>query len=93
MSPPTAFYWLEKPFVAGLARPSCQEDLLWLRTEGIELIISLTDDPLPRHWVNEAGLFLMHSPTPDMEAPSQEDLDRCISEYYRLVGDASVRTT
>jgi atypical dual specificity phosphatase len=86
MSAPHGFYWLESPFVAGMARPTSIEELLWLRREGIELLITLTEDPLPRSWVNEAGLLVMHSPIPDMGEPSPEEIDRCISAMERAIG-------
>jgi atypical dual specificity phosphatase len=85
MSSPFGFFWLEHPFVAGLARPSSLEDLMWLRKEGIQLVISLTEDPLARSWVNDAGLMMMHSPVVDMEAPTPEQIDRCISALERAV--------
>ncbi len=85
MSRPTGFFWLEQPYVAGLARPTAVEELHWLRREGIEVIISLTEEPLARHWVNEAGLLLMHTPVPDMEPPSQEQLEQCIRALERAV--------
>src|SRR5262249_47033817 len=44
MPPPDGFSWIEQPLLAALARPSSAEDLLWLRQEGIELLISLTEE-------------------------------------------------
>src|SRR5205807_10113037 len=79
MSPPTGFSWIEKPQLAALARPDGVEDLQWLRGQGIDLLVSLTEDPPYTRWVNDAGLLLMHVPMADMEAPSQDQLDRCIS--------------
>src|SRR5262249_41121967 len=55
----------------------------WLRRQGIELLLSLTEDPPPRTWVNDAGLLLVHVPVPDMEAPTQAQLDRCTSTIER----------
>lgn len=83
MSPPTGFSWIDKPHLAGLAEPEAAEDLLWLRQQGIELLVSLTEDRPRRDWVNDAGLLLFHEPMTDMEAPSQEQLDRCISAMRR----------
>jgi atypical dual specificity phosphatase len=83
MSQPQGFTWIEKPHLAALARPSGPEDLAWLRQQGIELLLSLTEDPPRRDWINDAGLLLFHVPMVDMEAPSQEDLDRCISAITR----------
>jgi atypical dual specificity phosphatase len=83
MAPPNGFTWVEKPHLAAMARPSGVDDLTWLRKQGIELLIALTEDPPRRDWVNDAGLMVMHVPVEDMEAPTQEQLDRCISAIER----------
>jgi atypical dual specificity phosphatase len=69
-----------------MARPSDADDLVWLRKQGIELLISLTEDPPRRDWVNDAGLLVMHVPVEDMEAPTQGQLDRCVSAIERANG-------
>ena len=83
MSPPQGFSWIDRPHLAALARPRSLEDLQWLRQQGIEVLISLTEEPLRRDWVNDAGLLAFHEPLEDMEPPSQEQLDRCVSAIAR----------
>jgi atypical dual specificity phosphatase len=83
MSQPHGFSWIDKPLLAAMARPEDVDELRWLRAQGIEVILSLTEDPLRRDWVNEAGLMLVHVPIVDMEAPTQEQLDRCIATIRR----------
>src|SRR5205085_2730558 len=83
MSQPNGFSWVEKPLLAALARPEDLEELVWLRRQGIDLLISLTEDPPRRDWVDDAGLLLFHVPMIDMAAPDQQDLDRCISAIVR----------
>ena len=83
MAPPNGFTWVEKPHLAAMARPSEAEELTWLRKQGIELLIALTEDPPRRDWVNDAGLMVMHVPVEDMEAPTQEQLERCVSAIQR----------
>src|SRR5262249_30979383 len=63
--------------------PSEAGDFVWLRRQGIELLISLTEDRPRRDWVNDAGLLVMHVPVEDMDAPTQEQLDRCVSAIER----------
>lgn len=83
MSQPHGFSWIDKPLLAALARPESPEDLEWLRAQGVELLISLTEDPPRSDWVNDAGLLLFHVPVLDMEAPAQGQLDRCVSAISR----------
>jgi atypical dual specificity phosphatase len=83
MSSPNGFTWVDKPHLAAMARPGGVEDLAWLRKQGIELLISLTEERPRRDWVNDAGLLVMHVPVEDMEAPTQVQLDRCVSAIER----------
>ena len=85
MGQPSGFSWIEKPLLAGMARPSSLDELQWLRRQGIELLVSLTEDPLRRDWVEEAGLLVFHAPMEDMEAPAQEQLDRCVSAIRKAM--------
>jgi atypical dual specificity phosphatase len=86
MSQPHGFTWIDKPLLAAMARPEGADELAWLRRQGIEVLLSLTEDPPRRDWINEAGLFLVHVPVVDMEAPTQEQLDLCISTINRANG-------
>ena len=83
MAEPGGFSWVEKPLLAALARPSGPEDFRWLRDQGIEVLVSLTEDRPRRDWAEDAGLLVFHEPLEDMEAPSQEQLDRCVSAVLR----------
>lgn len=83
MSRPSGFTWIDKPRLAALARPESVEELAWLRQQGIEVLLSLTEDPPRRDWVNEAGLLMFHVPVIDMEAPTPEQLERCVTAIHR----------
>lgn len=85
MSRPDGFTWIEKPLLAALAQPSAAEEMAWLRGQGIQLLISLTEDRPRRDWVEDAGLLVFHVPVVDMTAPEQEDLDRCVSAIDRAL--------
>ncbi|HYV34507.1 MAG TPA: protein phosphatase, partial [Gemmataceae bacterium] len=62
MSQPHGFSWIEQPLLAALGRPDSLEELQWLRQQGLEVLVSLTEDPPRRMWINEAGLMLVHVP-------------------------------
>ena len=76
--PPPGFTWVDKPHVAAMALPESAEDLAWLRRNGIDVLITLTESPLSRHWVNEAGLMVVNVPVPDMEPPTDRQLDHLL---------------
>ena len=86
MPPPYGFSWVEKGLLAALARPSSPEDLHWLRAQGVEVLLSLTEEPPRRDWVEDAGLLLFHEPLEDMEPPTQEQIDRAVSAVLRATG-------
>ena len=83
MPQPPNFTWINKPFLAAMAQPEDAEELVWLREQGVELILSLSEEPLRRDWINEAGLMRIHVPVVDMTAPTQEQLDQCLSAIKR----------
>ena len=85
MGQPSGFSWIEKPLLAAMARPCSLDELQWLRRQGIELLVSLTEDPLRRDWLDDAGLLAFHAPMEDMEAPTQEQLERCVSAINRAL--------
>ena len=76
------FSWVDKPRLAALALPDA-DDLLWLRRNGIDMVISLTEDPLPRRYVNEAGMMAIHIPVADLEAPTGEQLQLAVDTIAR----------
>jgi len=57
----------------------------WLRDQGVELLLSLTEDRPRRDWTEEASLLVFHEPLEDMEPPTQEQLDRCVSVLTRAL--------
>jgi atypical dual specificity phosphatase len=83
LSQPANFSWVDRPLLAASGRPRDADELSWLRQQGIQVLISLTEDPLRRDWVNEAGLMAVHVPVEDMEPPSQDQLDRCMSSIAK----------
>jgi atypical dual specificity phosphatase len=73
--PPPGFSWVDQPRLAALARPQSADDLRWLRRHGIDVLVSLTESPLPRQWVNDSGLMAVSVPVADMDAPTERQLD------------------
>lgn len=76
--PPPAFSWVEQPRLAAMAMPESASDLDWLRRHGIDVLVSLTEAPPPKHWIDDAGLMLVNVPVPDMEPPSDRQLDHVL---------------
>jgi atypical dual specificity phosphatase len=81
--PPPGFSWVDRPRLAALARPDTADDLRWLRRNGVDVLVSLTEEPLPRGWVNEAGLLGVSVPVPDFEAPTDRQLDHILDTILK----------
>lgn len=79
MPRPYSFSWIERPLIAAMGRPDSVDELRWLREQGIQVLLSLTEEPPNLDDVENAGLLVYHVPIPDMTAPTQEELDRCVS--------------
>lgn len=74
---PSRFSWVDD-YVAGSGRPMTLEQLKWIKERGIEVIISLTEDPLPKEWIRELGFRYFHMPIIDHSAPKPETLKQII---------------
>ena len=47
------------------------------------MLVSLTEDPVPRQWVNDAGMLVVNVPVPDMEPPTDRQLDHLLDTIRR----------
>jgi atypical dual specificity phosphatase len=85
MREPHGFSWIERPLLAALGRPNSEEDLRWLKERGLQVLVSLTEEPPNHREVDNVGLLLYHVPVPDMTAPTQDELDRCVSAIAKAL--------
>ena len=79
MSRPYFFTWVDKPLLAACAFPNGPDQLEWLRKEGVDILVTLTEETIPRNWVDGAGLMGVHVPVPDMDSPTPEQLDKIVA--------------
>jgi atypical dual specificity phosphatase len=75
---PIFFSWVSKPYLAAMAKPRAFEELQWLREHGIDVLITLTEEPPPRQFINQAGLMLVHIPIMDFTAPTQTEFQTAV---------------
>ena len=86
---PAFFSWVDQPFLAAMARPRSEEELRWLREHGIDVMITLTEEPPHRKLINQAGLMLVHIPILDFAAPTQNELQSAV-DAIRKAKDAGM---
>lgn len=65
-------------------------DLAWLRAQGIDAVLSLTETPLAEEAIAHHTLTVLHLPVPDLCAPSPDQFMRALSyiDRQRAVGRA-----
>lgn len=85
MATPQGFSWVEKSRLAAMAAPRSLADLAWLRAQGVQVLLSLTEERPRRTWSDEAGLLVFHEPLEDMEPPRQDALHRAVSAINRAM--------
>ena len=80
---PPGFSWVEQPALAALALPDSPDDLKWLRANGVQVLMSLTEEAPPRAWINEAGLMGVHVPIVDFAAPTPRQFETCLDAIQK----------
>ena len=81
---PMRFKWIDD-HVAASARPMTFSQMKWIRGQGIDVIISLTESPLPREWIEEMGLKYFHVPIEDHSCPDPEVLKHIVEKIFEEV--------
>ncbi|HHT9109506.1 MAG TPA: dual specificity protein phosphatase 23 [Candidatus Wunengus sp. YC64] len=82
---PRNFSWLIQDEIAGMARPMPMvADLEFLKDNGIEAIVSLTETPLHKTLIEEFGFEYKHIPIPDLASPTQEQIEEFVSFVNNL---------
>lgn len=83
VSSPENFSWIEKPLLSASGSLQDPDELAWLRQQGIDVILSLTEQSVRRDWIDQAGLMSVHVPVVDFDAPTPEQFDKCMSVIDR----------
>jgi atypical dual specificity phosphatase len=74
------FSWLIEGEIAGMAKPaSSVHDFEFLKENGFEAIVSLTEFPLNEALIEEFGFSVKHIPVRDFEAPTLEQIEDFIA--------------
>ena len=74
------FSWLIEGEIAGMARPaSSVYDFEFLKDNGFEAIVSLSELPLSEVLIEEFGFTVKHIPVRDFEAPTLEQIENFVA--------------
>lgn len=76
------FSWVIDGKLAGNQAPSSEQDLIWLKEQGILALVRMAEKNRSRinsSQVEHIGLLDCHEPVPDFTAPKQEQISRMIA--------------
>ncbi len=77
------FSWVVDQRLAAMPQPGAErpldEDLAFLQSQGIELLVSLTEEPTDPAALTRRGIDRLHLPVRDFTAPSLEQLRRFVA--------------
>lgn len=80
---PTNFSWFLKNKLAGSGMPTSQEEINWIRKQGVKSIVTMTEQGLPASWIE--GLEYLHVPTEDLTAPDVEKIDSAVDFIHEQI--------
>lgn len=73
---PTGFVWIEKGKLAGSGYPASRGQLEWISASGINVILSLREEPIPIEWLKDLPTTVKHMPIRDHTNPDLSTLDK-----------------
>ena len=73
---PTNFSWLIEEQLAGSGMPTSYDEFDWILNQGVNSIVTMTENALPENWTNKINY--LHVPTPDLTAPDMQKIDSAI---------------
>jgi atypical dual specificity phosphatase len=76
---PTGFLWVERGRIAASGYPASRRQLEWVRRQGVDTVLTLTEDPLPAEWKEGLSMYFEHMPMNDHAPPSVESLEEAAS--------------
>lgn len=82
---PTNFSWLIPGKIAGSGMPTSSDEFDWVIGQGVESIVTMTEDALPAGWVH--NVKYLHVPTPDLTAPDMDRIDSAVDFVHQQITD------
>ncbi len=81
---PMNFSWIISNTLAGSSKPMTRKEIKWLYNQGIRVIITLTEKPLPTKILN-SDLEVYHFPIKNHTIPSYQTLELITNKIHDFV--------
>ena len=75
------FSWLVDGQLAGHQAPSSEQDLAWLKVQGVLALVRMAEmhkSRLNSHQIEQFGIWDCHEPVPDLTAPKPAQINRMV---------------
>jgi len=83
------FSWVIPDRLAGMPRPGrdapIDADAAFLKVQGVTLVVTLTEEPLPAQPFSSRGIALLHLPVRDFSAPTADQLAAFVAEASAVI--------
>ncbi|MDA4127432.1 MAG: dual specificity protein phosphatase family protein [Thaumarchaeota archaeon] len=84
---PTGFVWVEKGKLAVSGYPASKRQLEWIAAQGIEVVLTLTEKPLPTELTDDIPMDFVHLSMRDHGVPDPSTLDQGVTLIQTRVGE------
>jgi atypical dual specificity phosphatase len=84
---PTGFVWVEQGKLAGSGYPASRKQLEWIAAQGIDVVLTLTEKPLPAELTDHIGMEFVHLSMRDHGVPDPGTLDRGATLVQACIGE------
>jgi len=82
---PMNFSWIINNTLAGSSKPMTKKEIRWLYTQGIRVIITLTEKPLPTKILDSLNLDIYHFPIKNHTIPSLQTLEAITNKIHYFI--------
>jgi len=89
--PPKGLYWVNER-VAGSSKLRSIAEIKWLSLNGFKLVITLTEEPLPRELLSkmrDEGIHWLWEPIPDFSPPTLEQVSRILKAIFEVESEGA----
>ncbi|MDA4120292.1 MAG: dual specificity protein phosphatase family protein [Thaumarchaeota archaeon] len=84
---PTGFVWIEKRKLAGSGYPASKKQLEWITAQGIDVVLTLTEKPLPSELTDGIRMEFVHLSMRDHGVPVPSTLDQGATLVQTRIGE------
>ncbi|MBI3841142.1 MAG: dual specificity protein phosphatase family protein [Thaumarchaeota archaeon] len=87
---PSGFAWVEQGKLAASGYPASRRQVKWFEAQGVSLVLTLTEEPLPEELRKGFSIEFEHVPMRDHQAPDVRSLEDAAGRIRRGLDSGKV---